>query len=318
MRAARRRALLAGGLAAPALARAQDRVVRVINAYGAGGTADTVCRLLFGRLAERTGRSYLVENRPGAAGTIAATLVARAPPDGGTLLYDATAHSVNPALFGPRLPYDTGRDFLPVFLSLLTPNAILAANDFPPRTVRALIAAAQAAPGRIDAGTTGIGSAQHITLALFNRMAGVRINHVVYRDAPSARHDLMNGRLQLQFTNVPGSVAHARNGTAHVLAHAGRGPVAVLPGVEAIGSTLPGLETHEWNGVFLPAGTPEDLRRDLNAALNAVAADPPVAEKLAALGNEAPPNTPEEFAAFLRDQAALHGRVVREADIRVD
>ncbi|MDO9707804.1 Bug family tripartite tricarboxylate transporter substrate binding protein [Paracraurococcus lichenis] len=313
----RRRVLLAGLLAAPA-ARAQAKPVRVVNAYGAGGTADVVCRLLFGRLSERTGQTYVVENRPGAAGSIAASLVARAPPDGSTLLYDATAHSVNPALFGPKLPYDTRRDFLPVYLSLVTPNTILGSHHFAPATVRDLIAAARAAPGTIDAGTTGIGSAQHITLALFNEMAGVQINHVVYRDSPAARNDLVTGRIQLQFSNTPGTVPHLRAGTARVIAHSGREPVPVLPGVEAIAATLPGFETYEWNGVFLPAGTPETINRSLNAALNEAAADPPVAETLAALGAIARPNTPEEFAAFLEEQFALHARVVRDAKIRVD
>jgi tripartite-type tricarboxylate transporter receptor subunit TctC len=218
----RRRALLGAGLAAPLPARAQPRAIRVVNAYGAGGTADIVCRLIFARLSERSGQSYVVENRPGAAGSIAASVVARAPPDGTTLLYDATAHSVNPALFGPKLPYDTRRDFLPVFLSLVTPNTILGSNLFAPRSVAELIAAAKAAPDTIDAGTTGIGSAQHITLALFNAMAGVRINHVVYRDAPAARNDMVTGRIQLQFSNVPGSVTHVHAGTARVLAHSGR------------------------------------------------------------------------------------------------
>jgi tripartite-type tricarboxylate transporter receptor subunit TctC len=318
----RRRALLGAGLAAPAIARAQGlnqaRAIRVINAYGAGGTADIVCRLLFARLSERSGQNYVVENRPGAAGTIAASVVARAPPDGTTLLYDATAHSVNPALFGPKLPYDTQRDFLPVFLSLVTPNTILGSNLFAPRTVPELIAAAQAAPGTIDAGTSGIGSAQHITLALFNAVAGVRINHVVYRDAPAARNDMVTGRIHLQFSNVPGSVTHFRAGTARVLAHTGREAVPVLPGVEALAGTLPGFETYEWNGVFLPAGTPEEIRRGLNAALNATAAEPSVAAKLLALGGLVRPNTPEEFAGFLEGQFALHGRVVREANIRAD
>ncbi|TDH61967.1 tripartite tricarboxylate transporter substrate binding protein [Dankookia rubra] len=314
----RRRALLGAALAAPATARGQARVVRVVNAYGAGGTADIVCRLLFGRLSERSGQSYVVENRPGAAGTIAASVVARAPPDGHTLLYDATAHSVNPALFGPKLPYDTRRDFLPVFLSLVTPNTIVGSHHFAPRTVAELIAAAEAAPATIDAGTSGIGSAQHITLALFNAMAGVQISHVVYRDAPAARNDMVTGRIQLQFSNVPGSVGHFRAGTARVIAHTGREPVPVLPGVPAVAETLPGFETYEWNGIFLPAGTPEEIRRGLNAALNATAAEPAVAEKLVALGGLLRPNTPEEFAGFLEGQFALHGRVVREANIRAD
>lgn len=314
----RRRALLGGVLAAPGIARGQARAIRVINAYGAGGTADIVCRLLFARLSERSGQSYVVENRPGGAGTIAALMVARAPPDGNTLLYDATAHSVNPALFGPKLPYDTRRDFLPVFLSLVTPNTIVGSNHFAPRTVPALIEAAKAAPDTIDAGTTGIGSAQHITLALFNAMAGVRINHVVYRDAPAARNDMVTGRIQLQFSNVPGSVTHAQAGTARILAHSGREAVAVLPGVPAAADTLPGVETYEWNGVFLPAGTPEAIRSGLSAALNATAAEPAVAERLVALGGLQRPNSPDEFAGFLEEQFALHGRVVREANIRAD
>ncbi|WP_431270187.1 Bug family tripartite tricarboxylate transporter substrate binding protein [Dankookia sp. P2] len=317
-----RRALLGGALAAPRIVRAQGtnqaRAIRVVNAYGAGGTADIVCRLLFGRLSERTGQSYVVENRPGAAGTIAASVVARAPPDGATLLYDATAHSVNPALFGPKLPYDTRRDFLPVFLSLVTPNTILGSKFFAPRTVPELIAAARAAPGTIDAGTSGIGSAQHITLALFNAMAGVQINHVVYRDAPAARNDMVTGRIQLQSSNVPGSVGHVGAGTARVIAHTGREAVPVLPGVPAVAETLPGFETYEWNGVFLPAGTPEEIRRGLNAALNATAAEPAIAAKLVALGGLVRPNTPEEFTDFLDGQSALHGRVVREANIRAD
>ena len=182
----------------------------------------------------------------------------------------------------------------------------------------ALIAAAKAAPGTIDAGTSGIGSAQHITLALFNAMAGVQLNHVVYRDAPAARNDMVTGRIQLQFSNVPGSVTHFRAGTARVLAHTGREAVPVLPGVEAVAATLPGFETYEWNGVFLPAGTPEEIRRSLNAALNATAAEPSVAERLVALGGLMRPNTPEDFAGFLEGQFALHGRVVRAANIRAD
>lgn len=313
-----RRALLGGALALPAAARAQARPVRVVNAYGAGGTADNVCRLFFGRLGERTGRTYVVENRPGAAGTIAASLVARAPPDGHTLLYDATAFSVNPVLFGPKLPYSAREDFLPVFLSLVTPNAIVAAERFPPRDVRSLIDAAKAAPGRIDAGTTGIGSAQHITLALLNAMAGIEINHVVYRDAPALRNDVVTGRVDLQVGNVPGAVSLLRSGGIRVIAHTGLAPVQVLPGVEALGDSLPGFETFEWNGVFLPAGAPESLRHELNQALNATAAEPSVAARLTAMGGIAWPNTPEEFARFLDRQYALNARVVRAANIRID
>ena len=314
----RRRALLGGALAAPTIARAQLRAIRVINAYGAGGTADIVCRLLFARLSERSGQSYVVENRPGAAGTIAATVVARAAADGDTLLYDATAHSVNPALFGPKLPYDTRRDFLPVFLSLVTPNTILGSNLFAPAQRGGADRRGEGGAGDDRCREHGhrLGPAPHPG-AVQRNGRGADQPCGLPRLAGGADRPV-TGRIQLQFSNVPGSVTHFRAGTARVLAHAGREAVAVLPGVEAIAETLPGFETYEWNGVFLPAGTPEEIRRGLNAALNATAAEPAVAEKLAALGGLLRPNTPEDFAGFLEGQFALHGRVVREANIRVD
>ena len=318
----RRRALIAAGFAAPSMTRAQGgwpaRPLRVICAYGAGGAADTVSRILFARLAERTGWTITIENRPGAAGTVAAGAVARAAPDGYTFLYDATAFSVNPSLFGARLPYDWQRDFSPVFLSMQAPNTILSNNDFAPRTVRQLIDAAKAAPGQIDGGSSGIGSAQHITLALFNSMADVRINHVVYREAAATRTDLLGGRIQLQFSNVPNSVSVRRSGAARILGQSAPARVAVMPEVEAIAETLPGFETWEWNGVFAPTGTPPEIIARLNAELNATIAEAAVIERLEGLGVSAPRNSVEEFSSFLSGQVALHTRVVREADIRIE
>lgn len=318
----RRRTILAAGLAAPVVAASQgawpQRPLRVVCAYGAGGAADTVARILFNRLAERLGWTITIENRPGAAGTVAAGAAARAAPDGYTFLYDATAFSVNPSLFGTRLPYDWQRDFSPVFLSMQAPNTILANNAFAPRTVRELIDAARAAPGRIDGGSSGIGSAQHITLELFNAMAGVRINHIVYREAAATRTDLLGGRIPMQFSNVPNSVAVRRSGAARVLAQSAPARIPVMPEVEAIAETLPGFETWEWNGVFAPAGTPPEIVARLNAELNATIAEAPVVERLDGLGVTVPRNTPAEFAAFLERQVALHTRVVREANIRIE
>lgn len=318
----RRRVLVAASLLAPAVARGQgawpSRPLRVVCAYGAGGAADTVSRILFNRLAERTGWTITIENRPGAAGTVAAGTVARAMPDGYTILYDATAFSVNPSLFGTRLPYDWQRDFAPVFLSMQAPNTILSNNDFAPRTVRELIDAAKAAPGRIDGGSSGTGSAQHITLELFNAMAGVRINHIVYREAAATRTDLLGGRIQLQFSNVPNSVSVRRSGAARILGQSAPQRVPVMPEVEAIAETLPGFETWEWNGVFFPAGTPADIIARLNAELNTTIGEAAVVERLDSLGVTAPRNTVEEFATFLGRQVALHTRVVRDANIRIE
>jgi tripartite-type tricarboxylate transporter receptor subunit TctC len=318
-----RRRLLAATLLTPALptstlARAEARTLRVVNAYSAGGTADVVCRILCAALGPRLGFSVVVENRPGAAGTIAAQAVARAPAAGATLLYDATAHSVNPALLGARLPYDTRRDLLPVFLAMVAPNTLMANNDFPARTVPALIALAKSEPGRFDCATTGIGTAQHVSLELLNHMAGIEIAHIAYREMASARGDLTADRILLQFSNVPNTLPLLRSGQVRCLAHTGPAPVGVLPGVPAFAETLPGYETWEWNGFFAPAGTPPAVVRDYNAALNAVVADPPVLERLTGLGALIRPNTAGEFSAFRDQQFAFFAEMVRMANIRVD
>ena len=192
--ASSRRAVLLGAataLALPRLARAQQaypaRGVRVINAYSPGGTADVVCRVFCARLSERLGQPFTVENRPGAAGTIAAQAVARAPADGYTLLYDATAHSVNPSLFGNRLPYDTQTDLLPVFLTMVTPNTFVCRQDFEAKTVPELIALAKAKPGQLDCATTGVGTVQHVSIELLNHMAGTRPPIRSFRAAANSR-----------------------------------------------------------------------------------------------------------------------------------
>ena len=321
----RRRDLLAGAagvLFAPALALAQGaypaRTVRIINAYNPGGTADVVCRIVFAKLAERLGQGFAIENRPGAAGTIAAQAVVRAPADGYTLLYDATAHSVNPSLFGTRLPYDTRRELLPVFLSMVTPNTLMVNNAFGPRTVPDLIAHAKANPGTLNCASTGIGTVQHVSLELLNHRADIRINHVVYREIAAARNDLASGRVPMQFSNVPSTLPLTQAGQARCLAHCGPAPIAALPGIPGFAETLPGFETWEWNGVFAPAGTPAELIGRLNAELNAIILDPFVVERLTGLGALTRANTVEEFAAFRDQQTSFFTDMVRMANIRID
>ncbi|MCO6415949.1 tripartite tricarboxylate transporter substrate binding protein, partial [Siccirubricoccus sp. KC 17139] len=269
-------------------------------------------------LSARLGQQFVVENRPGAAGTVAAQAVARAPADGYTLLYDATAHSVNPSLFGSRLPYDTRRDLLPVFLTMVTPNTLHASKEFPARSVPELVALAKEKPGQLDCSSTGVGTVQHVSLELFNHLAGTRINHVPYRDISAARSDLISGRVPLQFSNVPGSVPIFTSKEAQVMAHCGLQPLSVLPGVPAMAETLPGFETYEWNGLFTPAGTDPALIGVLNTALNAAIREPAVTERLLTLGALTRPNTVEEFAAFREQQISFFAEMVRMADIRID
>ena len=323
IRTIRRRTVLAAAaaMAAPAIVQAQAypaRGVRVVNAYSPGGTADVVCRILCAALSEKLGQTFTVDNKPGAAGTIAAQIVARAPADGYTLLYDATAHSVNPSLFSGKLPYDTRRDLLPVFLSMQTPNTLMRNAQFEARTIPELIALAKTKPGGLDCASTGIGTVQHVSLELLNQRAGIRINHVPYKEMGAVRNDLFAGRVPLQFSNVPASVALRSAKEVTCMAHAGPRPIDVLPGVPGIAETLPGFETWEWNGVFAPAGTDAGLITRLNSEMNAAIRTSATATRRAELGALTRPNTVEEFAAFRETQIAFFTEMVKTANIRIE
>jgi tripartite-type tricarboxylate transporter receptor subunit TctC len=320
VRLGRRTFLTVAALAAPAIARADSypkTSVRVVNAYSPGGTADVVCRILCQALSEKLGQSFTVDNKPGAAGTIAAQIVARAPNDGYTLLYDATAHSVNPSLFS-KLPYDTRRDLLPVFLSLQTPNTLMRNAQFEAKTIPELIALAKSKPGALDCASTGIGTVQHVSLELLNQRAGIKINHVPYKEMGSVRNDLFAGRIPLQFSNVPGTISLRASKDVTCMAHTGPGPIDVLPGIHGIAEVLPGFETWEWNGVFAPAGTDPGLITHLNEEMNAAFRVPAVSKRLAELGALTKPNTVAEFTAFRETQIAFFADMVKKADIHIE
>ena len=319
-----RRTILAAAaatVAAPSIARAQaypKGAVRVVNAYSPGGTADVVCRILCQGLSERMGQPFNVDNKPGAAGTLAAQIVARAPNDGYTLLYDATAQSVNPSLFAGKLPYDTKRDLVPVFLSMQTPNTLMRYAGFEAKTIPELIALAKSKPGGLDCASTGVGTVQHVSLELLNQRAGIKINHVPYKEMGAVRNDLFAGRVPLQFSNVPASVAVRSAKEVTCMAHTGPKAIDVLPGVSGIAEVLPGFETWEWNGVFAPAGTDPGLIARLNEEMNAAFRAPAAAARLAELGALTRPNTPKEFSDFRDSQIAFFAEMVKSANIRIE
>jgi tripartite-type tricarboxylate transporter receptor subunit TctC len=319
----RRRALLGVAVAAAlgtASARAQawpQRPVRVIIPYAPGGGADTVGRILFGKLGEMLGANFVIENRGGGAGTIGAAAAAQAAPDGYTLLHDATALSVNPALF-EKLPYDTARAFRPIFLAGRVPNLLLVHPDVPARSVADVVALAKAAPGGIEFASSGNGTVQHMALEMLARTAGVTLNHVPYRGGGPALTDLIAGQVRFFFSNASASTGHAKAGRVRAVAHTGSGPVAAFPELAAVADTYPGFEAYEWNGVLAPAGVPEPIVQRLSEGLNAAIRDRAVAERLAGLNVETVANTPAEFAAFLAAETEKWGRLVREAGIKPD
>jgi tripartite-type tricarboxylate transporter receptor subunit TctC len=308
--------LVLAALPASAQAAYPARPVKVVIPYPPAGGADTVGRILFQKLGDMWGQQFVIDNRGGAGGTIAAAAVAKAERDGYTIMYDATAHSVNPSLYA-NLSYDTVKDFQPIFLAALVTNLLVVNKSVAAKTVADVIALAQATPGGLDWASSGNGTVQHLALEMFKHRAGIKLNHIPYRGGGPVLNDLIGGQVKFYFSNAAASIGHVQSGTLKCLAHTGRGRLATLPDVPAVAETLPGFEAYEWHGVFAPTGTPQEVTHKLNAGLNAVIRQPDIAERLKQLNVETRDNTPEEFRAFVAAEMDKWGRVVREANIRL-
>src|SRR5438034_5044856 len=269
------------GATAPASAQAADptRPVKVVIPYPPAGGADTVGRLLFQKLGEMWGAQLVIDSLGGAGGTIAAAAVAKAERHGYTIIYDATAHSVNPSLYA-SLPYETVKDFQAVFLAALITNLLVVNKSVDVQSVADVIALAKATPGGLDWASSGNGTVQHLALEMFRHRAGIKLNHIPYRGGGPVLNDLIGGQVKFYFSNAAASIGHVQAGTLKCIAHTGRGRLAALPDVPAMAETLPGFEAYEWNGVFVPTGTPADIVDKLNAGLNAVLRQPDIAERL--------------------------------------
>lgn len=304
------------GLAGTAVAETDypSRPVRVIVPYPPAGGADTISRILFAKLSDALRQQFVIENRGGAGGTIGAAAAAKAERDGYTVLYDATAFSVNPSLY-PRLPYDSVHDFQPVFLASLVANLLVVHPSVEAKTVADVIAIARATPGGLDWASSGNGTVQHLCLELFRLRTGVRLNHIPYRGGGPALNDLIGGQVKFFFSNGAASIGHVQSGALRAIAHTGRGRLRTLPEVPAVAETLPGFEAYEWNGVFVPGGTPAAIVAKLNAGLNAVLRQQEVIDRLNALNVEFRESTPEDFRAFVTAEMQKWERVVREANI---
>lgn len=293
------------------------RPVRVIIPYPPGGGADTVGRILYTKLAERTGQQFVIDNRPGAGGTIAAGLVARAAADGYTLLHDATAFSVNPSLFA-QLPFDPKKDFTPIFLAVVVPNLLVVHPSVTQKTVAEIIAFAKTQPNGLDWASSGNGTVQHMALELFRQTAGIKLVHVPYRGGGPALTELAGGQIKYFFSNATASTGHVKGGTIRAIAHTGTGRLKAFPDLPAVADTLPGFEAYEWNGLFGPAGLPADVVQKLSAELNAIIKDPAIAERLAGLNAETRGNTPAQFGQFIDVEIAKWAKVVREGNIKIE
>jgi tripartite-type tricarboxylate transporter receptor subunit TctC len=293
-----------------------NRPVRVMVPYPPAGGADTTARIVFGKLGEMLGQQFVIENRGGAGGTIGEAVVAKADPDGYTVLHDATAFSVNSSLYS-NLPFDYNKDFEPVALVSLVPNILVVTPTVSVKTVADVIALAKAAPDGIDMASSGNGTLQHLSLEMFRHRTGIKISHVPYRGGGLALNDVMSGQVKFFFANGSSVVGLIQGGKVKAIAHTGKGRLTSLPDIPPVSETLPGFEAYEWNGVFVPRGTPGEIVQALNRALNAALRDLNVISRFEQLNIDIRSTTPQEFRAFVQEQMALWGQVVKEANIRL-
>lgn len=293
------------------------RPIRIVVPYPPGGGADNVSRVIAQKLAQAFAQQVVIDNRPGASGIIGAEAVAKSPADGYTLLHDATAHSVNPAL--RKLPYDTLKDFAPITLIVVNPNLLVVHPSLPVKTIQDLIKLAKARPAQITYASSGIGSAQHMAGELFKSMAKVDMVHVPYKGGGAVYSDLMGGHVQAFFSNIASGLVHVKSGKLKGIAVTSTRRSPSAPEFPTIAeSGLPGYAVYEWNGLFAPAGTPKDIIARLNAEVMKIINSPEVKERFFALGAEASPGTPEQLGDYVRGEIAKWRNVVREMGIKAD
>ncbi len=304
--------VLAGGEAYPA------RPVKIVVPFAPGGGSDSLARELGKLMQDTLGQPVVIDNRGGAGGVIGGDLAAKSPPDGYTLMLDASNHAQNPALHS-KMPFDTLGAFAPVSLLVKVPNVLLVNPAYPVHTVADLIARAKAKPGDVNYASSGNGSSPHLAAELFDSMAKTRMTHVAYKGGGPALTDVMAGQVPVFFASLGSSLQYIKSEKLRAVAVAGKSRSAVLPNVPTIAeSGLPGYEMYEWNAVFAPAGTPAPIIDKLSKALAAVLKEPDVNARLVALGAETIGSTPVELDSFRKVEMAKWARVAKENNIRLD
>ena len=293
-----------------------SKPIKLIVTYPPGGGADLMARLVAPRMAETLGQPVVVENKPGAGGQIGAAEVARAAPDGYTILLDAANHAVNPSLYA-TLPYDPAKAFAPISLLVRFPNVLVVNPQFPAKDVKELIAMAKAKPGSVAFASSGSGSAQHLAGELFRQRAGVDMTHIPYKGGGPALNDVIGGQVPIFFGNMASSLPHVKAGKLRALAITGSKRSDALPDVPTMAEAgLPDYEVNEWNAIFAPAGTPAPIVAKLAEAIAKALHAPDVRERVASLGGEIAALGPQDTARFVSEQTETWGKVIRAARIK--
>ncbi|MFC5478199.1 Bug family tripartite tricarboxylate transporter substrate binding protein [Massilia suwonensis] len=315
--------LATGALAlAPLAAQAQafpSKGLTMIVPFSPGGTTDILARVVGGFMAKDLGQPVIIDNRPGAGGNIGAQMVARAAPDGYTILMGTVGtHAINQSLY-KKMPFDPIKDFAPVSRVALVPNLLVANPSQPFKTVKELIAYAKANPGKVTFASSGSGTSIHLSGEMFQQMAGVEMQHIPYKGSAPALTDLLGGQTAIMFDNMPSVIGHVRAGKLRPIAVTTPTRSPALPDVPTIAeSGVPGYSATSWFGILAPAGTPAPVIAKLNASILKALADPEVKKKLAEQGAEPHGEKPEQFAEFIRSETAKWGQTVKVSGATAD
>ena len=292
--------------------------IKILVGVTPGGTTDTLARFLGQEMAKDLGQPVVVENRAGAGGNIAAEAVARSAPDGYTLLFVNTSHSVNMGLYGSRVPYDAVKDFTPVTQVSTGPAVLIAAKDFPAKDARDVIAMAKAQPGKLDFAIGGLGTSIHMAGELFKMMAGVDIANIPYKGSNPALMDVMGGQVKLMFAPVINAVPQVKAGKVKALGVTSTTRIPALPDVPPIADVVPGYESAAYFGLLGPANLPKDILARLHATAAKAAQSPELKARLEPDGSRVVGGTPEEFRAFLVADVEKWRQVVKATGARPD
>lgn len=294
------------------------RPIRMIVPFPAGGATDILARALSQKLGEKIGQTVVVENRPGAGGTIGADAAAKAPADGYTLLLaTSSTHSIGPAV-NPRIPYNAETDFTPIAYVASSPNIVLVPNSSPSKSMREFVEHARKNPGRLNYASSGNGTIVHLTTEYFKARSDTFILHIPYRGTALAMPDLISGKVDVLFDSLVTGMPHVKDGKLRALAVTTLQPTALAPGLPTVAESLPGFESITWFGLYGPRAMPADLTVKINQAVNAALQDADVKERFARLGAEPAGGTPLAFSTMVKSDTAKWKKIIAERKISVE
>jgi tripartite-type tricarboxylate transporter receptor subunit TctC len=310
--------LIAGNAAAADTAQFPVKPIRIVVPFGAGSNTDVLARTVAVRMTEHWNQQVVVDNRPGAGGNIGTDLVAKAPPDGYTIVLGAASVlAINQSLYS-QMPYDSNTAFAPITNMVKTTNVLIVAPSLPVKSVQELIAYGKANPGKLTYASAGAGGTIHLSGELFKSMTGITMEHIAYKSSPLAHIDMIAGQVHVMFDAMPTALPQIKAGRLRAVAVTTAKRSPQMPELPTVGETVPGFEATGWFGYAAPARTPKEVVAALNKEIVRILALPDVRERLIAQGAEPVGDTPEQFAQYIKSEAAKWGKVIKTLNLKID